>query len=167
MVLNKKGFSPFKRMFSFLSFRAGDLATLVILALVFLIILDIVLRRFFNSPLTFSFEIVQISLSVIVFSCIAYTTSIDRHVSIDVFISRFSPGAQKIINHVMDVLCALFFGLLGWRNIVQGIRILDRGTMTGILEIPFYPFYFFMACCSIIACLTILANTFISISGEE
>ena len=43
MILIKKKFSDFKRILSFLSFRAGDLATFVILALVFLIVLDIVL----------------------------------------------------------------------------------------------------------------------------
>jgi TRAP-type C4-dicarboxylate transport system permease small subunit len=158
MLFLKKVYLHLNKVLTFVCARIGDLATIIIIPMGVLIVLAIILRRFFNSPLTFSYEIVQLSFSLIVFSAIAFTTSVGRHISIDVLTSRFSASYQRIVLICTDSLSAILFGLIGWRNIVHGVRVWERGSVTGILEIPYYPFYFFAAFCCILAGLAILSS---------
>lgn len=166
MAFLKKCAYSLKKILSLVSYRVGDLGTIVIMAMVLMVIVDIILRRFFNSPLAFSFELVGVMLVVIVYCSVPYTTNIDRHVSIEVLTSRFPPRAQTIITTVTDFLSAVVFGLVGWRSIDQAIHIWDIGNVTGILKIPYYPFIFIVALGSILASLTLLVGVIHSMIGE-
>lgn len=166
MAVLKKSAYSLKKILSLASYRVGDLGTIVIMAMVLMVIVDIILRRFFNSPLAFSFELVGVMLVVVVYCSVPYTTNIDRHVSIEVLTSRFPPRAQTIITTVADFLSAVLFGLVGWRSILQAIHIWDIGNVTGILKIPYYPFIFIVALGSILASLTLLVGVIHSIIGE-
>lgn len=135
--------------------RAGDLATIGIICLTGLIIADIVLRRIFNSPLTFSYEIISLGLLVIVFSSICYATEQGRHVSIDLLTAKFPQKFRIILQYIIDCICAIFFLILAWRSIKYGSIIKEMGTTSGTIGIPLYPFYYFMAICSALIGVTI------------
>ena len=130
----------------------------VLIAIVLLVIVDVTLRRVFNSPLAFSKELIEIMLVVVVFCSLAYTTFQGRHVSVDVLVSRFPPKARAIINPATDFLSAVMFALIGWRSIDQAMHIWDIGSETGILKIPYYPFLFVVAFGSIFACIALLTG---------
>ena len=143
------------KILSFISPRAGDLGAMAITGMVGLIVVDVSLRRFFNSPLSYSLELIQDLLLIAVFSSVFYTTHIDRHVSIDLITSKLSKRAQKRIGIATDTLTAILFGLLSWRSIHQGIHVWDMGLVSAVLEIPYYPFHFFIAVCAILAAIAI------------
>jgi len=140
---------------SLVSRRARDVGVSVLMAMVLLVVVDVTLRRVFNSPLPFSFELIGIMLVVVVFCFVAYSTATGRHVSIDVLVARFSPKARSGTDLFTDFLSAVLFGLIGWQCIVQGMHIWDAGVETGILNIPHYPFLFIVAFGSIVASLAI------------
>jgi len=140
---------------SLVSRRARDIGAIVLMAMVLLVVVDVTLRRAFNSPLPFSFELIGIMLVVVVFCFVAYSTATGRHVSIDVLVARFSPKVRSRTDLCTDFLSAVLFGLIGWQSIVQGIHIWDAGVETGILNIPHYPFLFIVAFGSIVASLAV------------
>ena len=145
---------------------AGVVGMGAFMLMVLLIVVDVVLRRFFNSPLAFSFELIEIILSVVAFCSIAYTTSVGRHVSIAVLISRFKPNVQKKFVVVTDSLSVFLFGLIGWQTIVQGIHIRDIGQVSGLLGIPYYPFLLVVGFGAILAGLALLARLINFMTGE-
>jgi TRAP-type C4-dicarboxylate transport system permease small subunit len=128
----------------------------VLVAMVLLTSTDIILRKFFNSPLPFSFELTEFLLVVVAWCYIAFTTSKGRHVSVDTVTSHFKPSARKTTLLIADIITVIFFGLIAWQNVVQGINVLHVGTTTAILHIPKYPFQFWVALGSALACLIFL-----------
>ena len=155
------------KILSFISPRAGDLGAIAITGMVVLIVADVTLRRFFNSPLSYSLELIQDLLLLAVFSSIFYATHIDRHVSIDLITSKLSKRAQKRIGIATDTLSAILFGMLGWRSILQGIHVWAMGLESAVLEIPYYPFHFFIAICAILATIAISVKIIVNTTNVK
>jgi len=140
------------------SFRVTNLGVIVLMAMVLLIVSDVVLRRFFNSPLSFTLEVVEVMLAVVVFFAVAYTATQRSHVSIDVLVSRFPLRAQKIIDVVIHIISIGLFSFVGWRSIAYGMHLWEIGLSTGVLGIPHYPFAFVVAFGSFLLAVVLLAR---------
>jgi len=145
------------KILELVSRRIGDMGLVTLMAMVLLVVVDVVIRRLFNSPLSFSFELIEVFLVVCVFFALTYTTSLQRHISVNVLTSRF-PEAQRIIDIVTDFISMVVFALIGWQSILQAAFIRDIGKVTGILGIPYYPFLYVVAFGSIMAGILLLIN---------
>ena len=165
MPVPEKDLNLFNKILALLSRRVGDLGLIVLMAMVLLVVYDVASRRLFNRPLSFSFELIEILLVAVVFFALVYTTSLQRHISVDVLTSRFPPKVQTIINRATDFITVVIFGLIGWRSLIQAAHIRDIGNVTGVLRIPVYPFNYVVAFGSIIAALLILVSLINSMIG--
>ena len=134
--------------------------------LVLMTVLDIILRRFFNEPLSFSFEITQLALSLIVFSFVPYATMNLRHVSIEVLVQTFPRGIRKWADITGDLLTGILFGFICWQCYLKGLQIREFGYMTGELEIPLFPFYFFISIGSLLSCISLLLKVILFIISK-
>jgi TRAP-type C4-dicarboxylate transport system permease small subunit len=152
-----------ERMLALVSLRASNIGVSVLLIMGLLVVVDVILRRTFNSPLSFSLEIIEIMLVVVVFFCVAYTGAQRGHVSIDVIVSRFPPKAQAIVSVFIYFLSFGLFGIICWGSIIYGLHIQDIGQGTGILGVPYYPFVFVVAFGSLLLALVILSQLLNSI----
>ena len=128
-----KGIFPASRLG--VSIGAG---LLVILAL--LTVADVVLRRFFNSPIPGTAELTELGLGIIVFLALALCALQDSHVVVDVVVSRFPKRAQASIGAVMDFCSAWLLGLMSWQLFLYAMRVRDMGQTSTILGIESYPF---------------------------
>ena len=128
---------------------------------------DIILRRFFNSPLPYSFELIEITLVVVAYSYIVFTTSKARHISVDTLTSRFPSLVRKRLRNMGDFITIILFGLIGWQSIVQGIHLHEMGQTTAILHIPKFPFQFVIAAGGILACIFLLIKVLNSLLGGK
>ena len=147
-----------ERTLSLISYRVSNLGQSVLMAMVLLVVADVVLRRAFNSPLPFSYELVEVMLVVAVFFAVAYTGTQKSHVGVDVLVSRFPPKAQAIVNAVIWLISTGLFGFVSWQSIAYGMRIWDIGQETAILGVPYYPFVFVVALGSILLALVLLVQ---------
>ena len=77
--------------------QASNLAMIVLMAMVLLVVVDITLRRFFNSPLSWSFEVIEVLLVIVVFFTVAYCCITKGHISVDLLTSRLSKRGQAIL----------------------------------------------------------------------
>lgn len=137
----------------------GAMGVMVMIALTFMTVIDIVMRRFFSMPLTFSYEVTQLLVVVIVFCSIPYSTNKLRHVSIEVLVDRFPEKYRYIVSMLGDFFCAFVLAMICWQAYTKGLYDKDLGTMTGELEIPLYPFYFFVSFGALLASLSLLLKT--------
>lgn len=147
-----------EKTLSQVSYRVCNLGVIVLVGMVLLVVTDITLRRCFNSPFSWSLEVVEVMLSVVVFFAVAYTASQRSHVSIDVLTSRLPPRAQTIIDTVIYFISTGLFSIIAWRTLVYGIHLWKIGLETGVLGIPYYPFVFVVAFGCILLALVLLAQ---------
>ena len=139
----------------------------VMILLVLMVVVDVSLRRLFNNPLRFSYELIGLALVIIAWSAILYTTGLERHITIDVLISRFPPKVLKWVRAVWDFASALVLLLLGWRSIVYALNMRDLGKYTEMLEIEYYPFILIVAAGAIWAGLMLMVNSINTARGGE
>jgi TRAP-type C4-dicarboxylate transport system permease small subunit len=161
---NKGGF--FKKAWTIMASITSVLEKLgsyVLVGMVLLISTDIFLRRAFNSPIPFTFEVVEYLLVVVGWSYIAFTTSKGRHVSVDTLTSHFPPKTRQIILYVGDFITIILFGLISWQSFLQGMNVFGQGSISAILHVPKWPFQFWVAFGAALACIVFLFKTLNSI----
>ena len=130
----------------------------VMLGVVGMTVVDIVLRRVFNAPLGFTYEIVSLSLIVLVWGSILYSTGQERHISVDVIMSHVPAGFKRIMMLVWDAVTVIVMFLIGWRSILYAIRLVKNNTVSSMLDIPQYPFVIVVAFGAIWAGMMLLCN---------
>jgi len=127
-------------IFEKITLRFGDLGMAVLLLMMLVILSDIVLRRVFNRPLSWSFEIIGQLLVAVVFFTVAYCTFQKAHVSIDALVSRSSPAVRRFFSIFGLLWGFITFGLVTWASTLYAIEEMGSGYATGILHISIYPF---------------------------
>jgi len=144
--------------------KAGQV---ILMVMVLLTILDVLLRRIFNHPLSSSLELSQVMLVIVVFSSVAYCGIKRSHVRIDALTARFSPKTQGILNCMTGLFGVLLFGAMGWGSIVLAMDKMANHSVTGILPIPVYPFVFLVSFGSILLALILFVQFIDSLLSME
>lgn len=152
----RAGLGTFGKALSGVTLWISNLGQGVLMVMVLLVVTDIILRRFFNSPLSWSLEAVEFMLVIVVFFSVAYCAIKDSHVSIDVLVARFPATTRKIIDIFTHILGIALFFFMTWGVIMSGITQWKGGYITGILPVPVYPFLFVIALGSAMLALVLL-----------
>ena len=121
--------------------RAGaGAAALIVFALMFLVVLDVLGRKLLNMPIQGSIEIASLTLPAVVFLTISYIQSRNEHVTVDLFTSRLSDRTRL----AMDVF-ALAIGVGVMAVVVTKTTssawssTISREYAMGIVEVPSWP----------------------------
>jgi TRAP-type C4-dicarboxylate transport system permease small subunit len=143
--------------------QASNLAMIVLMAMALLIVVDITLRRFFNSPLSWSFEVIEVMLVIVVFFTVAYCCVTKGHISVDLLTSRLSKKGQAILQVFAYLLGLILFAFMTWCSVLSALEEMASHRVTGILLIPIYPFILVVALGSTLLALVLLAQLIHSI----
>lgn len=84
---------------------SGRAISLIIFALLFVVLYEVVARKFFNAPTVWAFDLSYMLYAAMFLLGGAFTLLHRQHVSIDIITSMFSKRTQAIIN----VVCYLVF----------------------------------------------------------
>ena len=98
-----------------------------------------VVYRLFGHVIFGSYEITELLMVITVSFALAYATLMKSHVVVDLVISRFPEGLQKILGIIMNFISMCVWGYLGY----AGYTIMSQRMMeewTTLLEIPLMPF---------------------------
>jgi TRAP-type C4-dicarboxylate transport system permease small subunit len=164
-MLRKLG-SLLRRILFQVGHRSVVAAGATLILLVLLIAVDVTLRRVFNSPLTFSYEIIQFGLVIVVWGSVLYSTIRERHISIDVLVSRLPEKTRQVLRLTFDFVSALILLLIGWQSVTYAMDLRDAQRASSMLDIPLYPFVFIVALGAILAGLILLVGFVDSVRGE-
>ena len=111
-----------------------------IMAMMLLTTTDIILRKFFQSPISGSFELSEKFLGILVAGALGYCAIRKAHVRVEVLTHRFSPRPQAILESVFGFMSMALVALMAWRTVVYVQVSIFSGRYTPVLEIPIYPF---------------------------
>ena len=118
----------------------------VALALIAVVTLcDVVARKVFNSGFTFTVEMTELAMALIVFMGVGLVTHQRGHIVVDVLTLRLSERARVWLGLVANVLSLGFVLLMIWRLWLQAAFILSKGDTTPIWNIPLWPIAYLIA----------------------
>ena len=144
------------------------------LAIMVIIVVDVILRKVGNTGITGAYEMVQVVLSAGVFAGFAYTQSEHGHVHVTLLISHFPQKARFFVYGLLAVLSTLAACFAAYGAALGAMdnykKFLNGAGATGVLKIPYYPFYWIEAVCMGILAFALcwdMIKSFIAIGNKE
>jgi len=129
----------------------------MIIPLMLLTFADVMLRGFFNKPISGTFEISQYMLAVFILLGAAYTQQVKGHVGVDFVTSRLSPRLRAICEIATTLLSLFIIAIVVWQGWVEGIT---EKAVSDQLRIPQYPFRVLVAVGGFLLWLELLIDLF-------
>lgn len=108
---------------------------------------DVCGRYFFNRPIPGTWELVALLLIPAATWGLAYCQIQRRHIRIMIFVERFPPRFQAILNSFAYLIGIGGFSLICWQMGVMGKKyiFLPTGGLSEDLGAPYFPFMFALA----------------------
>lgn len=110
---------------------------------------DVIARKVFNSGFTFTVEMTEMLMAVIVFLGVGLVTHQRGHIVVDVLTLRLSERSRVWLGLVTNLLSLGFVLLMVWRLWVQAAFISSKGDITPIWNIPLWPIAYLIAAGSV------------------
>lgn len=100
-------------------------STVIVAAMMLLVVVDVLLRTFFNLPITGSIEITQMMMTGMILgfakSCLG-----NDNLKVDVVMERFPKSVQYVIDIIVCVLCIGVCVLLTWRGFENSMYFQEK-----------------------------------------
>jgi TRAP-type C4-dicarboxylate transport system permease small subunit len=148
-----------------LSHFINVIAGIAITFIMFLTVLDVILRSF-RRPIIGTYELVAFSGAVVVGFAIPLTSWMRGHIYVDIFTAKLSKAARSIFNVITRCMGIGLFFLIGWNLIKVGMDLQQSGEVSLTLQLPFYPVAYGVAVSCFVQCLVLLADMVKIIRGE-
>lgn len=114
----------------------NGVAAVTLMALMIVTCVDVFGRYFFNSPLTGSTELTEMSLAILVFAGFPVISWRNDHVVVDI-LDKFVPLSADFFRTVLiNVVCAVALVYIGQNVYKLGLRSLKYGEVSEYLAIP-------------------------------
>jgi TRAP-type C4-dicarboxylate transport system permease small subunit len=140
---------------SFLKITTKILNTIGGTALTFMMILTVadVIGRAGGHPIIGTYEIVGISLALVIGFGIP-KVSLDRgHVYMEILVQKLSPKSKAIMNTITRILCIGLFLLVGYNLFSVGNEFHLSGEVSPTIRLPFFPVAYGVGVCCFLECL--------------
>lgn len=128
----------------------------ILMCLMALTVVAVTLRKF-NDPILGTQDLSEAGLTIVVFFAMAYSGWTGGHIAVDLIGKFVSARRLAAIDAAVRVLCGLFFLVVAWQSLGQGLDALEFGDGFNLLDIPHFPFYFAIAFGSLVfACVLVV-----------
>lgn len=158
------GGSPISKNFQKISDFFGYLGSIALFGMMVLTTIDVTGRYLFNSPLMGAFEITEYLVLILVFSFLGNSQSYKVHVSVDLFFQKFSKKVRLIAELFNHIACFAFTALIGWMSFLKALELKEVGEASPNLQIPDYPFVYFLVVGCIVLSLEYLSDIITTIA---
>jgi len=153
----------FEKVLRFITEKMAWGSMFAILACVALVVTDVVRYQVAGKPVPGTHEVVELIASVILSMGIGYLTFVKGHVSVGILVDRFRPRVQAVFDLVSGVIALGFTIWLTKGMIEMAMRNFRYGWVTGVLEIPRYPFISFIAAALALACMVLVRDVIVAV----
>jgi len=135
--------SSIGRALHFLSLMAAILGGLIMSGLTIMVVVSVIGRYVFSTPVYGDFEMVALGTAITVFLFLPYCQINRGNVIVDLFLAWAPKRVQIGFDVVGSLALALIAGMLTWRMTLGGINAVEYNETTYILALPLwwaYPF---------------------------
>lgn len=101
------------RIITALENTLGVLASLMLLAIMLLVVLDVAMRYVFRAPLGWSYDLISMYLMAgLFFFSLSVTLQHEEHVRVDLLLKHFPPAMRHLAEFVTYLAASVVFGLI-------------------------------------------------------
>ena len=144
-------FNILLRVSKILSYIGGAALTFMM----FLTVADVLLRAG-GRPILGVYEMVALSLAIVIGFTIP-KVSLDRgHVYMEILLDKLSKRNKAILNTFTRILCILLFAMVGYNLFLIGQEFHTSGEVSSTLKLPFFPIAYFVGVCCFIECFVFI-----------
>ncbi|MBU2935428.1 MULTISPECIES: TRAP transporter small permease subunit [Pacificibacter] len=128
-----------------LAIAANVAGTLMVLALVVILNVDVIARGIFNAPIKGTYEIVQLSVVFIVFLQLADVARVDRLTRSDGFLNLLHDRRPKLtanLRRIINAVSAIFMFLISYIMFPEFVHMWntqDFFGIPGLFTVPWWP----------------------------
>jgi TRAP-type C4-dicarboxylate transport system permease small subunit len=136
-------------------------ASISLFILMWLTVVDVFFRDFFNISITGLFEITEVLMGILVFAGIPIITAKDGHVAVtllDTFVGTKLRKFQKII---INIICTVILAVFAWVLWDAADTLSGYNEVTLFARIPLAPVCYFMSIMTAISIPIQIAMTFV------
>jgi len=105
---------------------------------------DVIARYFFNLPFSFTVEVTEILMGVMIYFAVGLTTHDNDHISVDFVTLRLSEHVRVVLGLVTNVLALGFLILMVWQLLQRAVSLFEKGDVSPIMLFPRWPTAFVM-----------------------
>lgn len=134
----------------------NDIAGWAVAAAMVLVVINVILRTVFKSPLLGAYEFTGFITAVIVGFSLAFCLVLDAHISIDFITQKFSKKVQNIIGLVTNSMMFFMMGTFTYFLFKYATKLLKSNSVSPTTQFPFYIVVYVVAVCFIVLCLVLL-----------
>ena len=142
----------------YLALAFAALAALGLTAIVAIIVASVMMRKFANTPLHITEEVVGLLLSVALFLGLPIVTLRNRHVHVALLITYLSGKAKAVVQVLGLTVGLVFFGWLIWETISWFEFAFKRSLKTETTRILLYPWMALMPLSLVVTGLILIAR---------
>jgi len=127
-------------------------------ALTFMMFLTVadVLMRAMGRPILGTYELVSLSLAIVIGFTIP-KVSLDRgHVYMEILLEKLSKRDKAIMNTFTRMLGLVLFAIIGYNLFLIGNEFRTSGEVSSTLKLPFFPISYFVGVCCFIECFVFM-----------
>ncbi len=124
----------------------GWVGAATLAALVAAMFYSVIARRFFNSPLEGSGDIIEMSLLIMTATVLGAEHLGHEKITVDLLTKRLPKKAQAVIAPIVYSLAVAILCVAVWQLLVWANKLFERGETTpGVMALPKYPFAYLIA----------------------
>ncbi|MCY4288408.1 MAG: TRAP transporter small permease subunit [Aestuariivita sp.] len=138
----------------YLCYAAAIMTLLMSLAMV----VDLVSRLMFNSPLSGMIELQTFMLVFMAFFSIAYTMIKNQHVSVDLITSKMPACVNNIVQAILHIWGTFIFAAMSWLNADRALEAFRRDEISDIIRMPYGYMYAAVTLGTLLMAFVLLTN---------
>jgi len=146
----------FKKAVHWLSAIMGRIAGAALVVMTLFIFVHVVMRSLIQKPIEGTFEVTGYLAAVAIPFSLAYAAVERSHIVVDIFVRKFSPQIQAVIDSITGILGAALFVLIAWYNAFYATKLWQIGDVSTGLRLPYFYFVYGVALCSAVMSLVLL-----------
>lgn len=114
------------------------ITAVLMLAIMFIVFIDVVFRYLFNSPLSWAFDLIGLYLMVgVFFFSLSKTYAVNGHVGVDILLHRASAKWRRLAAIVTCVFAIPLFGLIAFVGSQRAYQSwINNDTLSGLIAWP-------------------------------
>ena len=142
--------SPFNAL-QFISKLLNFTAVVALTFMMLLTVLDVLLRAG-GHPIIGTYEIVALSLALVIGFAIPQVSLDKGHVVMEFLLEKLSQRGRNMMNTLTRVLSLMLFAFIGYNLFHVGAGFRASGEVSATIKLPFYPVAYAVAVCCLLEC---------------
>lgn len=136
-------------------------AAVALLLMMTVVVVDVIGRGVFNTPLPSGTDLTEVSMMVMTFLAFPLLTYRQRDITVDLLQVVRNPQFKKLQVALAGLCGTLVFGLTSWQFLIFGERAARSGEMLSELKLPLSYAWYFMG---LFGCITAVAALIVTVS---